>query len=129
MGAALMTKKLLVAFDPANPRQSSSDFLIVVWQHEMPKLMGIKSDSLHEYGLLVYLGSTVTGDEIYSKVASKRLSKQGITVERGTIDHYLQNLQHFRIGNILKVNAGRSTGEFSLQRWAGSPPPIEMNLP
>jgi len=47
------SRKVLVAFDPSEPNKQSSDFLIPIYEDGQLKLIGTKSKSASEYGIVV----------------------------------------------------------------------------
>ena len=67
----MMTKKLLVAFDPKKPDQRSNDFLIVLLEGAQPKLLGVRSKKPTVSVLMVYLGKEITANDLFAKWSTR----------------------------------------------------------
>jgi hypothetical protein len=95
------TKKLLVNFDRKNPKRSSSDFLIPFPQDGCVYFRGLRSGRERGEGLLVYIGESITEEELVSRLAE--LGKVDFDHARllEMCRQYLTNLQELRIGNIV----------------------------
>ncbi|MBP9825306.1 MAG: hypothetical protein KBF21_13865 [Thermoanaerobaculia bacterium] len=117
----MTTKKLLVAFDPKKPNQRSSDFLVVVLEDAQPKLLGVKSKKPMVSGLMVYLGKEVTANDLFARLVDTGRAIESVEQTLRTLESYIQELQGFRIGNLVTVEAD-ATNHFKLVKLADSPP-------
>lgn len=122
----MTTKKLLVAFDPKKPDRRSSDFLVVVLEGAEPKLVGIKSKKPIASGLMVYLGKEIKVDDLFAKLVDTGRKIESVEQTLRTLEHYIQKLQEFRIGNLLSVEADAATG-FKMVKLADSPPSTNIS--
>jgi hypothetical protein len=121
------TKKLLVNFDRKNPKRSSSDFLIPFPQDGCVYFRGLRSGRERGEGLLVYIGESITEEELVSRLAE--LGKVDFDHARllEMCRQYLTNLQELRIGNIVRlVDAGGC--QFELERIANTPSGLDRDM-
>ena len=116
----MSTRKLLVAFDPANPEHQSKDFLVVVLDGTQAKLVGIKSNKFAASGLMVYLGREIKANDLFAKLVDKGRRVDGVEQTHRMLENYIQQLQDFRIGNLLGVEADAANG-FKLVKLADTP--------
>jgi hypothetical protein len=122
----MTTKKLLVAFDPKQPHQESSDFLVIVMEGTQPELLGVRSKKPVVSGLMVYLGKQIMATDLFAKLVDSgwKIESEAQTVR--TLESYIQKLQEFRIGNLLSVEADAANG-FKLVKLADSPPSTNVS--
>ena len=117
----MTTKKLLVAFDPQKPDHRSSDFLVVVLEGTEAMFVGVKSKKTITSGLLVYLGTEVKVNDLFAKLVDTGLKIHSVERTVRTLEHYIEKLQDFRIGNLLSVESDTING-FKLVKLADAPP-------
>jgi len=117
----MVTKKLLVAFDPKKPDHRSSDFLVVVLEGTEAKLVGTKSKKPVAVGLMVYLGKEIKANDLFAKLVDTGRKIESVEQTLRTLEHYIEKLQDFRIGNLLGVESDPANG-FKLVKLADSPP-------
>ncbi len=117
----MVTKKLLVAFDPKKPDHRPSDFLVVVLEGAEAKLIGIKSKKPVASGLMVYLGKEIKVNDLFAKLVDTGRRIESVEQTLRTLEHYIGKLQEFRIGNLLGVESDPVNG-FKLVKLADAPP-------
>jgi len=117
----MTTKKLLVAFDPEKPDRRSSDFLIVVLDGAEVKLLGINSNEPVKYGLLVHVGKEIKVNDLFAKLVDTGRKIESVRQTLRSLEHYIKELQGFRIGNLLGIEADPVNG-FKLAKMADVPP-------
>jgi hypothetical protein len=117
----MVTKKLLVAFDPKKPDHRSSDFLVVVLEGAEAKLVGIKGKKPVASGLMVYLGREIKVNDLFAKLVDTGRRIESVEQTLRTLDYYIEKLQEFRIGNLLAVESDPVNG-FKLVKLADTPP-------
>jgi hypothetical protein len=117
----MMTKKLLVAFDPKRPDQRSSDSLVVVLEGAQPMFLGLKSKTPIDSGLMVYVGKEIKANDLFAKLVDTGQKIQNVGLTLRTLETYILRLQDFRIGNLLSVEADSANG-FKLVKIADMPP-------
>lgn len=103
--SAVMTKKLLVAFDPKCTEAKSSDFLAPVWEGETPRLLGLKSGKLHKYGLVVFVGRDFTANDLFAKLVDAGRKVESVDRVLAELGAYLGMVKVRRIGEVLSVEA------------------------
>jgi hypothetical protein len=117
----MVTKKLLVAFDPKKPDHRSSDFLVVVLEGAEAKLVGIKSKKPVASGVMVYVGKEIKVNDLFAKLVDTGRRIESVEQTLRTMEHYIEKLQEFRIGNLLGVESHPING-FKLVKLADAPP-------
>ena len=115
------TKKLLVAFDPANPERQSSDFLVVALEGTEAKLIGVKSKKPVASGVMIYLGKEIKANDLFAKLVETGRRIANVEQTNRMLEDYIQQLQNFQIGNLLGVEADDANG-FKLVKLADMPP-------
>ena len=116
----MMTKKLLVAFDPKKPNHRSSDFLVVVLEGAEAKFVGTKSQKPVTSGLMVYLGREIKANDLFAKLVDTRRRIESVEQTLCALECYIDQLQEFRIGNILGIESD-SDNSFKLVKLADTP--------
>lgn len=99
------TKKMLVAFDPAKPDAQTSDFLIP-WNRDGQRvLLGLKSGKESALGLMVFVGRSITENDLFAKVVDSGaiIANVGATLE--LFRSYLEGLQALKIGNVARIRS------------------------
>jgi hypothetical protein len=107
MGIDAMTstsKKLLVAFNPSEPDEKSSDFLVPVLDEKSPHLLGLKSNMPVALGLMVYLGREITVNDLFAKLVDTGRKLPDVDSTLKYLEAYLKKLQDYKIGNVLTVD-------------------------
>ncbi len=117
----MMTKKLLVAFDPRSPDKPSSDFLVVALEHSRATLVGVKSKTSSMVGLVVYIGKEITANDLFAKLVDTGQRIENVEQSLRMLEGYIQKLQEFRIGDRLTIEAGPADS-FVLKKVIESPP-------
>ncbi len=83
--------------------------------------MGIKTAKRFPKGMLVYVESSVSAEEILDRF----LEQNAVSAERQhcleILEGYLKELQTFKIGNVLSIRYS-TAGEFSLYKILDAPP-------
>lgn len=106
---------------PINPKtgqpHSGKDFLVPCPSAaEASGFIGIQSGKRHSSGILVFLGVSVTAQDIRSRAAQlPTWDLSALTDER--LDAYLSALDKFKIGNVLSVSY-TTDGSFVLTKLA-----------
>jgi hypothetical protein len=117
----MITKKLLVAFDPKKPNQRSSDFLIVVLEGTQPMFLGLRSGKPVDTGLMVYVGKEIKASDLFAKLVDTGKRIENVELTLRALEHYIQKLQDFRIGNLLGLETDPPSG-FKFVKIADMPP-------
>ena len=112
-----MTKKLLVAFDPKRPETKCSDFLAPVWLGKTPRLLGLKSGNLRDYGLVVFVGLDVTTEDLFARLVDTGRKVENVDVVLAELEAYLGMVKGRSIGQVLSIEAAPDeTMGFTLQQ-------------
>jgi hypothetical protein len=122
MGVVKMpeTKKLLVAFDPERPDDASSDFLVPLHFKGRTFLHGLKSGNEQRYGLMVYIGRSISEDDLLAKLLDSRPEIKSDDTLLESFRRYVASLQALRIGNVVRLY-DTPTGGFVLELVAKTP--------
>lgn len=114
------TKKLLVAFDYEKPEEASSDFLVPLQTEEQTSLYGLMSGREHEYGLMVYLGRSITENDLFAKLVDSKANIESAEDTLAALKRYVERLQSLRIGNVARLQR-TAVGDFDLVVVANTP--------
>lgn len=117
----MVTKKLLVAFDPKKPDHRSNNFLVLVMEGAEARLVGNKSKKPVASGLVVYLGSEIKVNDLFAELVDTGRRIESVEQTLRTLEQYIEKLQGFRIGNLLGVESDAVNG-FKLVKLADAPP-------
>jgi hypothetical protein len=128
--SAITTKKILVAYDPARPEAASSDFMAPINDSAGLLLYGLRSRAKREQGLMVYIGKSITVNDVFAKLVDSGRKIENVAQTLAALEAYLRMLQDFKIGNILTVEAcAEEDCGFRLKKIAETPPVKRVNLP
>jgi hypothetical protein len=113
------TKKLLVGFDPAKPNAKSNDFLIPYEREGRYILLGLKSGREHAQGMVVYVGRSISENDLFAKLVDSCASVSNNEETFSRLRVFVDKLQALKIGNIVRIIA---TGDgFELEVLAKTP--------
>jgi len=116
------TKKLLVAFNPEQPKTPSSDFLIPFQAEGRTILYGMKSGHEHMYGLMIYVGRAITENDLFAKLVDSGTKIESVDETVSLLRQYIEKLQSLHIGNVVRIQASHSgTSSFELELVAKTP--------
>ena len=115
------TKKLLVAFDPEQPDRRSSEFLIPFQTAEQVVLYGLKSGEECSNGLVVYLGRGITENDLFAKLVDSGTRIENVDETVDGLRQYIERLQSFKIGNVVRLSEGRGQDAAELELVAKTP--------
>ena len=113
------TKKMLVAFDPAFPNASSSDFLLPWIEAGHVALRGTRSGAVVAFGLVVYTGRPIAGGDLLAKAVDARWPMESFDEVKSMLEAYLLQVKSLVVGNI--VRAGGGLDDWKLDVVAKSP--------
>src|SRR5215470_15705289 len=117
----MLTRKLLVAFDPRNPEKQSNDFLIVAIEGKGPTLIGVSSNKSATAGLVVYTGTEIGANDLFKRIVDRGRRIDDVEQTLRILERYVRQLQEFRIGNILSV-VSAVENRFNLVKLSDTPP-------
>lgn len=115
------TKKLPVAISLPSGRSKGSEFLIPD-PAGAEGFISLKTGRRVPYGLLVYTGTEITALELFDRAAEQSIVQADNEQFRRSIEIYVDVLQDFRIGNVLRA-AGSGRETVALEKVADRPPP------
>ena len=121
----MTTKKLLVAFDPKNPRLGSGDFLVPVMDGTEPVFLGLKSKKTVKSGRMVYIGKEITVNDLFARLVDIKRRTESVEQTLRILETYIQKLQSFRISNLLTIEPNIAEG-FELVKLADRPPTTDV---
>jgi len=114
------TKKLLVVFDPANPRAQSSDFLIPWNLDGQPVFHGLKSGRDYSHGMMVFVGRAISENDLFAKLVDSGAFINNVDETLASLRSYIDQLQTLRIGNVVRIAPGDGVG-FNLELVSNTP--------
>jgi len=97
------TSKLLAAFDPQNPLCPSGDFLVLIREEGCTSFYGLKSGRQQLYGLVVYLGGSITEADIFAKLVDSGFQIEDVAKALSLICSYMDKIRGAQIGNVIRV--------------------------
>lgn len=115
MTTAPKTKKMLVAFDPANPEKSSSDFLSPVFNNGEIVFFGTKSKQCLALGMVVFVGVEVTINDLFARLVDSGRIIPCVAETLTLISTYLSQVSVLGIGQVVQITADASGKGFSLK--------------
>lgn len=124
------TRKLLVRYDPVKPRTRSGDFVVPIHDGAAVTLIGLDSGKRCQQGKMVFLGEDITMNDVFAKLVDSGQKIESVERTLKMLEHYLQSLQDFKIGNIIGIEP--SSDEpcgFRLKKVAERPPTEKTPLP
>jgi hypothetical protein len=124
------TKKLLVAYDPARPSRRTGDFVVPVRDDAGVVLLGLKSKTVSDQGLTVYVGKSISVDDVFAKLVDTGRKIDSVSETLRLLETFIQLLQPFRIGSVIVVE--KSTSDvcgFRLAKVADAPAVEKKQLP
>lgn len=99
-----MSKKALVRFDPKQPAKQSSDFVVPLRRNDgRIELVSLKTGKTCQYGLVVFTGREVTGNDMFAKLVDA-----GHEIILGAdvladLEVFVGHLSSFGIGSVLEL--------------------------
>ena len=126
----LATKKLLVAFDPAEPDSQSSDFLVPQWSEDQkPFFLGLKSGKVMEYGMVVFAGREVSPNDLFAMLVDSGRSVPSVEKVLAELESYLDMIKLCRVGAVLALRPSSDYPGFRLEEADVRPSSSRRSLP
>ena len=122
-------KKLLVAYDESKPTAGQGDFLVVVFESATPVFWGLRSHRTYTSGRVVFLGKQITQRDVFSKLVDSGRKIDSVDNTLKNLDDYLQQLESFKVGNVLAVATSGDDLGFQLMKIAEMPKLNVSKLP
>jgi hypothetical protein len=97
------TRKTLIAYDPAKPDDGRSDFLVPLTDGDSPQFIGLRSGKPVDMGVLTFVGREVSVNDMFAKLVDSRRKIPDVKRTLKSIQGYIDMLQEFKIGNVLKL--------------------------
>lgn len=99
------TRKLLVPFVPRDPERRSTDFLIPTRAPDGTgyRFSGVKTGRPATYGMMVFLGRSVSTNDLFAKLVDSGTKIDDVQVTIATISMYFDAIQAFKIGNMVAI--------------------------
>jgi hypothetical protein len=123
------TKKLLVAHDESKLIAKKGDFLAVVFDGTNPIFLGLKSRCAYKSGCMVFLGKEITEKDIFAKLVDTGRKIESVDKTLKTIASYIQQLESFKIGNVVGITSKSGEPGFELFKVSEMPQSRAKQLP
>lgn len=116
------TKKMLVAFDPKRPNETSSDFLIPIMHKDTWVLSGLVSNRSYGFGMVVFTGRNIAEDDLLARLVDNKTPVENETLTLAYLSSYIEQIRGFTVGNIVSiVPTSESSDRITLKLIAKSP--------
>ena len=122
------TRKLLVGYDVSGAGAWKGDFLAPVFD-QTTVFIGLRSRRIFTTGQMVFIGKVVTVSDIFSRLVDSGSKILDVEKTVTTVGHYLEELQHFKIGNVVEIVAIGASPGFKLVKLSELPQSKNINLP
>lgn len=101
-----MSKKMVVRFDPKNPKKASSDFL-APFRDESGNvyLASLKNARNASFGLVVYTGREITCNDVFAKLVDSGMKIESVEEKQTDIQSFLTQIAQFKIGDVIEINS------------------------
>lgn len=116
------TRKLLVAITLPSGRTRGSDFLVPD-PAGSARFTRLRTGRAVQHGLVVYTGTAVSAADLLERGAEHAVLPRGDQHLLRSLEAYIDALQAFAIGNVLRV-AAREDGAATLEKVADRPPTL-----
>lgn len=97
------TKKFPVSVSYAEFNTNSSEFIVPIITGEGCCFIGIKSGKKYSYGAVSYIGKEISEKEVFAKLVDSGRKIESVDQALAMLTAYIQQLQGFKIGNIIAV--------------------------
>ncbi len=125
----MTTRKLLVAYDESKPTAGQGDFLAIVLDGATPVFFGLRSRRTYRTGRMVFLGKAITARDVFAKLVDSGRKIESVDQALKNLIAYVQQLDGFKIGNVLGVEAKNGDPGFALVKVAEMPRSEGKKLP
>jgi hypothetical protein len=113
------TRKLPCSLRADGAATRRSEHLVPCLTGEKPVFVGVKTGKEYGTGAISYLGRDVSTDDILTKLD---LPPAEVGCARPILDEYLNQLQDFKIGNVLSLSWEGTPKALVLRKEANKPP-------
>ena len=125
-----ITKKMLVAFDPAKPEKTSSDFLVPILDNGEFVFFGTNSKRNVFLGMVVFVGREVTVNDAFARLVDSGRKIPEVAETLDVVSNYLKKVSGLRIGQVVQISCDAAQdGGFSLQEVKVAKPENKRPLP
>jgi len=125
----MKTKKFPISITYANFKAKSDEFLIPFIEKGKKGFRGLKSGQTVEYGLIAYIGKEINEKDVFAKLVDSGQRINDVDATLKMISRYIENVQMFKIGNIISIKYSDDGLDFQLIIEANSPPKSKGKLP
>lgn len=114
------TKKFPVGFDPELKDPALRDFLIPYRKEKEIVFYGLESCREREFGLVVYIGQSIIANDVFARFVDSGSKINDVDDAFWLIECYLERLQAFKIGNVIRLKYIQDKDDFELELLAKS---------
>ena len=122
-------KKLLVAYDESKLIARKGDFLAVIFDGTNPIFFGLKSRCAYKSGCVVFLGKEITEQDVFAKLVDTGRKIESVDKTLKTIAAYIQQIEGFKIGNVIGIMSKSGEPGFELLKISDMPQSKAKQLP
>ncbi len=118
----MKTKKMLSSVTYGDFKSKSKEFLIPFTGDERNGFRGIESGKSSQYGLMAFIGRDITANDIFAKLVDSGQKIDSVDAVLASITEFLEQLQQFKVGNIIGISYSDDGEGFSLVKEANRLP-------
>jgi len=121
-------KRCLMAYNTRTGGVRQRDFLAIVFESGKPRLWGTQSRRFHETGMLAFVGIEISEKDVFARLVDSGAVIENVRASLDAQSKYLQKLQAFKFGNVIRLIAGDGD-EFELAKVSEGLKTEVVNLP
>lgn len=114
------TEKFPVFFDPSRKDDASRDFLIPFRNGKKIVFHGLESGHERELGLIAYIGKSIIANDVFARLVDSGSKINDVDDAFWLIERYVERLQSFKVGNIIRLNYSEAKDDFEIELVANS---------
>jgi len=108
-GNKRMTKKMLVPYSMAKGKSVGKSFVVPISDGEQSSFVAVSNGSKVEYATVVYVGRTISVEDIFKKIVNAGFAVLPNTDEMTkSLSNYIDLVSKLKIGDIVKVGFDES---------------------
>nr|WP_319396640.1 hypothetical protein [uncultured Desulfobacter sp.] len=118
----MKTKKMPVSVTYGSFKSKSKEFIIPFIGEERDGFRGIKSGKSSQYGLITFIGKEITSNDVFAKLVDSGQKIDNVDAVLTAITEFLEQLQQFKVGNVIGISYSDDGEGFNLVKEANRPP-------
>lgn len=120
----MKTKKMPTSVTFGNFKSKSNEFLIPFTGKDRKGFKGIVSGEPSQYGAIKFIGTQITSNDVFAKLVDNGHKIDNVDEILTALADFLDQLQQFKVGNIISISYSDNDNSFKLNKIADRPKPI-----